>query len=341
MKSAKFIVGVYSVEDMLQIPGTHWIVGSGVNTQGPGMEDQVIRKNYLHLFDAEKETGRQIEPEEIAIKADKVSYPETTTPPDWETFGPHGIAIGEKKGNVFTFYAINHGVREAVEVFKIDVSGKRPRFTWVGTILAPADGFIDALAWIPGTDGFVITSLLDPRDPHAAAEKQMKGEPNGWVKEWHPESGWQTLPGTEKFSTPNGILISEDGRHVFVAASTGMALYRVTRGGTDPEVVSVKVAGFPDNLRWSADGKSILAAVHTEDAEKFVAAQVASVKIGGSMFTKFNITRLDPEKMTIEIVMPSGLYGAFGACTNAIEVGNRLWLGSTKSDRVAIFDLHP
>jgi len=341
MKSAHFILGVYSVEDMLQIPGTRWIVGSGVNTQGPGMEDQVIRKNYLHLFDAETETGGRVEPEDIALKADKASYPATTTPPDWETFGPHGIGLGARQGDVVTLYAVNHGPREAVEVFKIDVSGKRPRFAWVGTaVVAPADGFIDAVAWIPGTEGFVVTSLLDPRDPHGSAAKQMKGEPNGWVREWHPKTGWKTLPGTESFSTPNGIIVSEDGRHVFVAASTGMCIYRVTRGATKPEVVSAKVAGFPDNVRWSADGKSILAAVHTEPAEKFVAAQAASVKIGGSMFTTFNITRLDPVSMKTEVVMPSGLYGAFGACTNAIEVGNRLWLGSTKSDRVAIFDLN-
>jgi hypothetical protein len=52
MKSARFILGVYNVEDMIQIPGTRWIVGSGVNTQGPGMEDKVITKNYLHVFDA-------------------------------------------------------------------------------------------------------------------------------------------------------------------------------------------------------------------------------------------------------------------------------------------------
>ncbi len=29
----------------------------------------------------------------------------------------------------------------------------------------------------------------------------MKGEPVGWVREWHPKSGWKTVPGTEKFST--------------------------------------------------------------------------------------------------------------------------------------------
>jgi hypothetical protein len=50
---------------------------------------------------------------------------------------------------------------------------------------------------------------------------------------------------------------------------------------------------------------------------------------------------MDPVSMKAEIVMPSGLYGAFGGATTAIEVGKRLWLGSFKSDRVAIFDLHP
>lgn len=154
--------------------------------------------------------------------------------------------------------------------------------------------------------------------------------------------GWKTLPGTENFSTPNGVIVSEDGRHVFVAASANYYVYRVTRGGTNPEVVPCpKLAGFPDKVRWSADAKSILVANHTASPEEFAKAQKASVKIGGSIFTTFNITRLEPVSMKTKIVMPSGLYGVFGSCTVAIEVGNRLWLGSTKSDRVAIFDLKP
>jgi hypothetical protein len=341
MKSAHFIVGVYSVEDLIQIPGTRWIVGSGLTTQGPGMADQVITKNYLHVFDAETETVRRVEPEDIAIRVDTATYPGSTTPPDWETFGPHGIGLGARNGDVVTLYAVNHGVREAVEVFKIDVSGDRPRFTWVGSVVAPEDGFIDAVAWVPGTDGFVVTALVDPRDPEGSAQKQMKGEPVGWVREWHPHSGWKTLPGTEDLSTPNGVIVSEDGRHVFIAASTGMSIVRVTRGGTDPEVVSAKVAGIPDNVRWSADGKSMLAGVHTEDPERFVGKQIAAVKVGGNLETTFNITRIDADSMKTEVVMPSGLYGVFGAATGAIEVGKRLWVSSCKSDRIAIFDLHP
>ena len=137
------------------------------------------------------------------------------------------------------------------------------------------------------------------------------------------------------------MIVSEDGRHVFVAASSGMCIYRVTRSGTNPEVVSAKVAGFPDNVRWSADGKSMLAGVHTVAAEQFVAKVVASVKDGTSMLTTFNITRIYADSMKTEIVMPSGLYGAFGAATGAIEVGKRLWVSSCKSDRIAIFDLNP
>jgi hypothetical protein len=71
-------------------------------------------------------------------------------------------------------FAVNHG-REAVEVFKIDVSGERPRFTWVGTVLAPNDGFIGAVAWIPGTDGIVVTSLEDPRDPEGSTSRVIRG----------------------------------------------------------------------------------------------------------------------------------------------------------------------
>lgn len=39
--------------------------------------------------------------------------------------------------------------------------------------------------------------------------------------------------------------------------------------------------------------------------------------------------------------MPSGLYGAVGAATGAIEVGKQLWVSNTNSDWIAIVDLNP
>jgi len=341
MKSANFILGVYNVEDMVQIPGTKWIIGSGVTSQGPGMNLRFLKKDYLHVFNAETETGGAVKGFDIKEAPDKARFPDTTTPPDWEVFGPHGIALGEQKGDKITLFAVNHGAREAVQVFEIDYSGDTPTFTWIGTVLSPEDGFVDAVAWIPGTDGFVATALLDPRDPEGDGKKQMAGEPVGWVREWQAESGWKTVPGTENFSAPNGIVVNEDGSRIFVAPSGNFAVYRISRGGDDPEVAEVKLDGFPDNIRWSQDGKSLLVAVHTEEMEKFVAAQLELVKYGRSMLTSFNITRVNPETMEAKIVMPSGIYGALGAGTTAIEVGDRLWVSSTGSDRIGVFDLNP
>ena len=133
----------------------------------------------------------------------------------------------------------------------------------------------------------------------------------------------KSVKATKLAVLPNGIIVSDDRRHLFVAASANMTVSRLTRGTADPEVASAKVAGMPDNLRWSADGKSILVGVHTEDPMQFAAKTAEAVKVGGNMYTTFNITRIDPVSMDTEIVMPSGLYGSFGAATGAIEVGNR------------------
>src|SRR5258708_28644717 len=41
-----FICGVTNVEDLILVPNTKWVIGSGFT-------DQVTTLNYLHLFDSE------------------------------------------------------------------------------------------------------------------------------------------------------------------------------------------------------------------------------------------------------------------------------------------------
>lgn len=336
--NVRWILGVYNVEDFLVIPGTHWIIGSGLNMYGPGFKDSVIKKNYLHLFDADAETGRRLEPSEIAIKADTKTYP-GSTPPDWETFGPHGISLSTRKGDVVRLFAVNHGGRDAVEVFEIDVSGDSPRFTWTGCLVAPEDGWPDAVCWLPDTDGVLVTAMADARYPMQEMKKELGHQPVGWVKEWNPKTkDWKVLPGTESFSAPNGIIVSEDGGTVWVNESTGNCVSRVKRGGSDPELTRVPLPGTPDNLRWSADGKSIFCNVHTASAVEFEYRQLGAAKFGTPVHTTFTVLRLDPDSMELEVVMPSGLYGPLGASCSTIEYGKRLWIGSCNCDRVAVFD---
>jgi len=52
----------------------------------------------------------------------------------------------------------------------------------------------------------------------------------GWIKEWHPGKGWTDIPGTEGFSSPNGVVVSSDGKYIFVNLSAGTQTARITCG---------------------------------------------------------------------------------------------------------------
>ena len=65
----KFIYDVRNVEDLLLLPNTKWVIGSGFNWEPDS-------QNYLHLFNVENETGAAVQPFEIAIRPDTVAYPD-------------------------------------------------------------------------------------------------------------------------------------------------------------------------------------------------------------------------------------------------------------------------
>ena len=343
MSTATFILGCYNVEDIIQIPGTKWIVGGGITCYGAGLCDKVISTNYWHLFDAEAETGMQVDSSTIAIAPDAERFPETE-PPDWAAFGPHGFGFHDQHGSTIEVYATSHanvnGGREAVEVFRIDYSGEMPTFTWIGAIRSDPDCWPDAAAVLPD-GGVVATSTGNPlQDPKEAMEISLEGGPIGSTRVWYKDSGWTDVPGSESISTPNGIIISPDGQQIYIAASTGSSVVKIDRSVEPPAVSSVDVAGIPDNLRWSADGASMQVCVHVVDHPlDFEKNQSAAAEIGANQMTAFKVLRVDATTLEATEIVPAAIYGAMGGGTSAIEVGDRLWVGSTKADRIAVFDL--
>lgn len=333
INGVSFICGVTNVEDLILVPNTKWVIGSGFT-------DQVTTQNYLHLFDSETETGAAVQPFEIAIRPDTKTYPDCA-PPDWQTFGPHGLGLGLTSGTRLVLYAVNHGGREAVEVFEVDLSEGRPRFTWIGCVIAPQGSWPDSVALLPD-GGLVVTSMAEPADPAGTKNKLLKGEPIGWIKEWHPGTGWTDIPGTKAFSAPNGVVVSPDGKYIFVNLSTGRQVARITRGQNPPKVDFAPTGILPDNVRWSASGKSLLVGGHDVSTEEFfarVGASYAKSNVGGNVNMPFKILRMDPETLEFTEVIGSGVYGVMGGGTGAIEVGNKLWVSSMTADRIAIFPL--
>ncbi len=328
VKGVKFICNATNVEDFAPVPRSSWVFGSDLPTPG-------TKQGYLHLFDARKDTVSKIEPSQIATRPDKQRYADCPGAPDMSIFAPHGLDLTAPKNNRAVLYVVNHGGRESVEAFDVDLSKARPALTWTGCVVAPQGFWPDAVASLPD-GGLLVTSLWDPTDPHRV-DKLSNGEPVGALDEWRPDKGWSELPGTKGMSGPNGVIASPDGKEVYIAVWSGHQVTRVSRGTNPVKTDSIPTGILTDNVRWSPDGKTV-----------YVGGQDTTVKQVLSCFESsqancpnvpFKIYALNPRTMKLTDLVKSGVYGAMGAGTGAIKEGNQLWVSSFRADRIALFPM--
>jgi sugar lactone lactonase YvrE len=118
----------------------------------------------------------------------------------------------------------------------------------------------------------------------------------------------------------NGLEMSNDGKTLYVAAWGSQSFFRLSRGEASPKRDEVPLGFRVDNIRWARDG-SIL----------------ATGQGGVAPMQTTNIVRVDPKTLKVTELVKQANTDAFGAGTVAVEVGNDLWVGSFRGDRVAIF----
>jgi hypothetical protein len=332
-REPRFVQGPYNAEDLAWIPGTDWMITSGMASIGHP-------QGHLYLVDVREKTAKELFPGTVAYRLDSDTYG-ASAPPDVEVFCGHGIALRPGLDGVHTLYVVNHSglanapdedvenrTRESIEVFLVDVSGEEPQLTWVGAIEQAPGVWGNAVAPLPD-GGIVATNYLDLRDPHSF-EKVMAGEISGNLKEWHPGRGWEDVPGSE-LSAPNGVVASADGRWLFVASWVPQLLVRLSRGREEVEKTGISVGFNADNVKWSPDGKLLLTGQIGSSADIF-----AQVDANDSCNFPFRVLRIDPETMEAEELVHVE-HEVFGTATTALIVGDELWVGSARSDRVAYF----
>jgi sugar lactone lactonase YvrE len=320
---ATFICGVSDVEDFAPVPGTNWVFGADLAPAG--------QQGHLYLFDTRNKTATPIDPAAIATRPDTRRYRDCPGPVDMKLFGPHGLDLAGS-GDHRVLYAVNHGGRESVEAFDVDLTQGTPKLTWTGCLVAPKGFWPDAVASVPGGD-LLVTSLWDPTDPNRV-EKLSQGKPVGALDEWSPTKGWSQVPGTRGMSGPNGVIASPDGKQVFIALWSGHEVVRISRGSKRISHASAKTGMLTDNVRWAPDGSI------------FVGGQVTTVKQVLSCFEStaancpnvpFRIDLMNPRTMKLRTVVRKGVYGVMGAGTGAIKVGDDIWVSTFRGDRIAIF----
>ena len=308
----EYVTDIWHAEDLARVPGTRWLIASGLT--GPGRPT-----GHLHLIDADAKTGAP-----LSIEVAPSDGFDGSPPPDWEIFDPHGLDLRPGEGDVHTLYVVNHGGREAIEVFEVTAE---PTVTWIGAIVQDTNVWGNAVAALPD-GGIVVTNYLDLTDTEAF-DKVYKGQVTGNLKEWHPGVGWEDVPGSE-CSAPNGVGVSADGRWLYMNSWSTKRFVRLSRGAGAVQRDEVQMDFLTDNVKWSEDGKSILIAGQASDPATVFAAYdgqaIANFRVG--------VARIDPDTLAVETLVDDE-YDEFGTAASGVEVDGVLWISNARGDRIA------
>jgi hypothetical protein len=310
----QLVCGQEAPEDLVVVRGSQWVVASAYAGMGGINLIRVSDRSTVHAY-----------PSATAKKRfDAKTYAGCPGPPDAAAdakFTTHGLWIESGRGSVHKLFVVGHGSRESIEVFEVDSRGATPVVTWIGCAVAPDPVGLNSVRGLPD-GGFIATNFLARGITAEARQKMLAGDKNGELWEWHTKSGWQKIAGSEAAGA-NGLELSDDGKTMYVAAWGTQSFFRLSRGpstplrasGASPKRDEVPLGFRVDNIRWAKDG-SLLAAGQGQGST--------------------NVVKIDPKTLAITKVLQRTDDASFRAGTVAVEIGDRLWIGSFTGDRIAI-----
>jgi hypothetical protein len=304
-----FVCNLISVEDFVPVDGGRWLVGGSYVAKSVG----------LYLVDTRAKSAK---PVSLSLAAKPDPLYAGCPAPDLKALQTHGVDVRKANGRTIV-YTINHGGRESVEIFELHPASDTAE--WIGCALSPPGVNGNAVSAMRG-GAFAITKFMDTNDK-SGFQHILSGQVTGAVYLWKPGQGFSEVPGT-RFSGDNGLLSSPDGRWLYINAYGSHEIYRVPVSGHGKPSVA-KVDFSPDNLRWAPDGSIFVTG-------QFINAQTLNTLHGWAT------VRLDPKTMTTTPVVKEAGLKVFDDATSAVQVGQTLWFGTFRGDRMAYTPLpHP
>lgn len=313
------LCGFHNPEDLVVAPGGKWLVASEFRSplEGEG-------GGALVAVDSADGKITTLFGREVAVEQEnEAGAADCPGPPSPESLMPHGIDLAPDGR---TLLVVNHGGREAVELFGLEIGEGGPRLTWRGCVPLPGDGMMNDVAALPG-GGFVASDFL-PREPGVGTMVDLVlGRPTGEVRRWRPGTGWDVVPGTAAVA-PNGVAVSPDGAQLFVALWGESKLARFDADGGGRREVALPM--HPDNLSWTPDGKLLIAG----QKGSLTGAMSCAGLEAGTCALPFVVVRADPQTLATEVVLEHDPAVTGGAASVAIELDDTLWVGTFAGDRL-------
>lgn len=321
--SELLVEGPEKPEDLIRLTSGKVMI-SGMSAD-PGSEGAA---GSLYAMDPDSDDLTKIWPHpEVEVAPDTGRFGECPGEPDPTVASPHGLGSSVAEDGTEYLYVVNHGGRESIEVFEVGDTDGAAGLTWVGCSVLPEGSFGNGVAADPDTGGFYVTHFLDPADMLGQFEQAFVGESTGEVLHWNPETGWSAVPNSQ-MSTPNGIAVSDSGDSLYVASWGGRKLVELD-ADTGEHRNSVELDFLPDNLRYAEDGRILVTGQVIDSFETFQEYESGE----RAPEDRYDVYALDPDNFELELVAEGDIAG-FGNPTTALEVDERILVGSVAGDKI-------
>lgn len=319
------ICGFDHAEDLELVPQARVVLASGLR---PGAGLWAIAVQDLTLPEPGPWRiwpGTPTEPGEASGKG----TPGCSEPPDPGNFVAHGLAARpDPQTGAVAVAVVNHGGREAIELFDLFGEGRSVVLSWRGCIPLPPGLMGNDVAIAP--DGEVVVTNFVPRYEGIALKyvllKAALGFETGDVIAWSRERGWRVVPGT-RGAGPNGLVLSPDGRFIYFAENGRHRVVRVPRDGASPEQPPhfAALGSNVDNISWADEGR-LLAIIHTGGIESAFEPCLMS----------WALWEVDTNTLKARELMHHRGETLCGA-TSAAKVGDRYLIGSMSETRIGVW----
>jgi hypothetical protein len=320
------ICGFLAPEDLEVVPGGHAILVGGFSLAHKNGDVRV-----LHLPSHSMETIYS--PDMLGLTApakDAVLWGDPACPGPPTGFAAHGIHLSKNTHGTYTLLVVNHTSREAVEWIEVVDDGGRFSAQWRGCVVIAPEIWVNDVAMLP--DGGFVASHMMPLSESGTllARKQNDGIVSGYVLDWHAESGWKKIEGTDG-ALPNGIQVSSDGATVYsnhYQANQVVAIDRVS----GKRLWTAAMHGAPDNSSITPDGK-LMVSTHLDPLSRI--RDECLGKTAPYCGVEFVVSTIDPATGTVtELFQSKG--APFGGATVAVETGGSIYMGAMAGSRVGV-----
>ena len=314
-----YVCGVTNPEDLVLVPGTAWIVSSGM-ADGAG----------FYLVDSSAGSATVLP----FVAQHDAAFAGCMTPPSPQSLQTHGLNIRASGAGRAKLYVVGHGAREAIEIFDVDATGARPSLTWRGCVLMPEGLAANSVALF--ADGSIVaTVLFMPGTTFADAIVARK--PTGAVFEWSPGAAAFKLVEGSQLPANNGIEVSADGREFYVASSGLQTIVAFAHSNPTRQLRTTRPLPFtPDNVHLGSDGRLLTAGMANDvpecggppgpqhDLAKLAACPRPSIAVA-----------IDPATMRDTVIATTSADPKFSNATMVLAAAGQAWFGTFSGNRIA------